>query len=329
MLSIRADAQRKLGNLEAAENRYVEALAMDPRFDDASIGLALLAVERAEVAKAMSIIDSVLSESNDNSHAWLVKGDLDLSQEKFELAVASYQKAMDLAPGDRQGPFGMAYALLGLEQNERAREIINRLRTDYPNDLSIEHLHALALSRAGDDEAAREVLRNILKKNPRLAASQRLIGTIQHRLGEYEQAITHLGNFLSQYPSGAAARLILIDSYWRLGERHQIITLVKDGVRESPDNAQLHMLLADFYAANGNQTKAAEHYQIASSLEPESSAYRGRPGSSMVCKMAPSTYRRNICVSSRPSTRTFDYTFAIPSPERRTCWGRTITTRHV
>lgn len=105
-----ADAQRKLGNYQAAEKAYLAYLNDRPGDTAARLTLVELYLANRQNAKARIQINQVLRYDPREAKAYYYRGELERRKGACRPAVTAYRKALDLAPGDALARSGLIRA---------------------------------------------------------------------------------------------------------------------------------------------------------------------------------------------------------------------------
>lgn len=144
-------------------------------------------------------------------------GDLYAQLEDYDRAIASYRKALELAP-EMAGPhFKIGASLIRMEKSEAA---IPELKTELQKDPSnIEAAYNLAYA---DIETSRKdegmaLLRHLLETNPDHANAQYLLGKTLVADQKFEEAIPHLEAAVRLNPESSFAHYQLQLAYRRAG----------------------------------------------------------------------------------------------------------------
>lgn len=157
----------------------------------------------ARVAKALPLIDSLIAESPDDAYFHELKGQILFENGKVKEALPSYQKAVDLKPGQPLLRVGLAHAQIELNQPELIATALSNLQqairydrnmplswrlaaTAYGRngDLGMSALalaeHNLLLGRNLDSEGQAKKAQRLLKKNsPSWLRAQDIANTAQ------------------------------------------------------------------------------------------------------------------------------------------------------
>ncbi|MBD2130173.1 tetratricopeptide repeat protein [Microcoleus sp. ZQ-A2] len=92
------EADRRLGNLEAALKAHQKALELKPDLPEAKIGLALIEQEMENTLAANQAIQGVLALHPNNAIAHFYQGTILYAQNQLKDATVAWQKAKELDP---------------------------------------------------------------------------------------------------------------------------------------------------------------------------------------------------------------------------------------
>lgn len=92
------EAERRLGNWEAARNAHQKALELKPELPETKIGLALVEEDMGNRVAAHQAIQGVLSVHPTNAIAHFYQGTILYAQHELNDAEVAWQKAKDLDP---------------------------------------------------------------------------------------------------------------------------------------------------------------------------------------------------------------------------------------
>ena len=92
------EAERRLGNLEAARKAHQKALQLKPDLPEAKIGLALIEQDMGNKVAANQGIQGVLAVHPNNAIAHFYQGTILYAQNQLKDATVAWQKAKELDP---------------------------------------------------------------------------------------------------------------------------------------------------------------------------------------------------------------------------------------
>ena len=190
------------GNQVEARQAFLAARTADPQFVTADLSLAQLDVAAHKMDDAELRLQKLIASQGENATAWLWIGNLEYAKGNREVALESFQKAVQTDPGNAQALNNLAYLLAdfrnrpdeALKYAEKAQQIapdnaqyadtmgwilyqkglyssaVQQLqRTDSQNGAAIWKYHlAMAYAKTGDIERGKAVLDAALKINPNM-----------------------------------------------------------------------------------------------------------------------------------------------------------------
>ena len=126
-------------HLETAEEQYRWILAADPNHIEASLRLGHVLKLRGQHEESLSILESVLSRTEDPSQTFIARlllGDIHRSQGRLETAIALYESAVQIDPDCLVASVAMSHALHESRRLGESTEVLELLmaRSDPSRD---------------------------------------------------------------------------------------------------------------------------------------------------------------------------------------------------
>jgi tetratricopeptide (TPR) repeat protein len=155
--------------VEAAESRLNEAVALQPRFDQAAMLLAELKIRKGNPAAAVELLEPLTKERPQTAQAQYLLATAYLAQQKGDQALAVYRRMTELFPNDPRPSFLVGSVLLAqgkLADARKAFEKSNEISPDYLP--AVERLVDLDLADK-QYAAAIDRVQKVIDKDPKLA----------------------------------------------------------------------------------------------------------------------------------------------------------------
>ena len=232
-----------------------ETVRLDPDNVQAKVDLAPMLFLAKEYDEAMAQVDAALALDPKNSQALLFKGHFLDNQGHPEEALEAFEKAVELAP-DRAEPLLIYASALGRRGDREKAEVWFKKAIEVAPNFTTYATYANFLGR-GEDESRDGDVVALLRKGIEVAEPD-----------EVPRAYTALARFL-----------------FRRDRIDDAIATLEEGVEKSEDKLDLIYTLARFYSAQGDQKKAEELIEQATTAQPDQarpylilSAYRDRKG---------------------------------------------------
>jgi tetratricopeptide (TPR) repeat protein len=155
--------------VEAAESRLNEAVALQPRFDQAAMLLAELKIRKGNPAAAVELLEPLTKERPQVAQAQYLLATAYLAQQKGDQALAVYQRMTELFPNDPRPSFLVGSVLLAQGKQADARKAFEKSNEISPDYLpAVERLVDLDLA---DKQYASAIdrVQKVIDKDPKLA----------------------------------------------------------------------------------------------------------------------------------------------------------------
>ena len=122
-----ASVYRQLNLLDKAEEHYKKALAIDNNAM-ASFNLGVLYYERGELDKALEYVQKSIQNGNQSEEVYNLEGVLLNRLKRYSEAIISFQNVLKIDPGHTVAAINMAVACININNINKAREILLRIR---------------------------------------------------------------------------------------------------------------------------------------------------------------------------------------------------------
>lgn len=237
---------------EQARRAFEKAIELDPRFAQAHLSLALVLAQLHQLDAAIRHLETAVEIEGDSpiaANAHRLRGLLYREQDRPELAVAAFEKAVALRPDDPE-----AFLHLGL-----------------------------ARRRLLDDKGAAAALREAVRLSPEDAQARYELGRDLLRAGEVRQAIVHLRAAVRLRPEDMAAlynlaRALRTDG--QRGEAEEVAARIRE-IRSRTEQAGQHAIRGSQLNNEGLELERAgkldsaiDRYASALELDPLNTVFR-------------------------------------------------------
>jgi len=276
------EAFNNFGETKAARGAFEKAVGLDPKFAEASVNLGLVLVQAGEFSAAAGHLDRALArlgtspeaanphylrakvytEENevekaaaqlkeavslrpDFAEAWS-----DLGQARKTLlddpgALAAFQRAVELSPGDAVAQYRLGAEYLHEAKTQEAIQHLQEALRLNPENQSTLYSLQLALRADGQLEQAAQVkktLADLLRKRDK--ASEDALTAVQlnnqgadrEKAGDLRGALEKYRAALDLYPEHVGIRVNVAAALLRLGHRSEGISELREALRRDPGN---------------------------------------------------------------------------------------------
>ena len=226
-------ATNRVSDARAAITRFEQAVALDPAFAAAYLGIAEAALFAAEFEitddrqsrfesarrRGRMLIEKALSIDPANGEAYLHRAHLSAFDD-LASAEADYRRGLELSPNSAEGYAGLAEVLYtSRPRRDEALELLDRARRLDPLKPAYDVRKAVYLyDERSDPVAARELLRDVVALHPRYAPAVARLCESNLLVGDIAEAVRYCEEALALDPLLEESRRFLIHQYLLLGE---------------------------------------------------------------------------------------------------------------
>lgn len=284
LLCVRADAHLAQDHRAEAKQLFEAALARQPGYSAALIGLGRVAFLEQGPEPARAYADQALAAAPNSTEALMFMGDLLRAQHQYEPALAMYDKALKVFPQHRTAHVEKAYLQIAIGKFAEAQADLTAAAHTTPNSLLVTYTQALLDFSQGKHSAAKEGLETVLNSAPEHMPSVLLAGAADFSLNLLPSAEKHLRVYLKAHPENAYARKMLASTLLRTGQSPDALNVLAPIIKDSQQDVQLLALAGESYMQIRDFSKAKEYYAKASELDPKAANLRTQLGLSKLGK---------------------------------------------
>jgi tetratricopeptide (TPR) repeat protein len=293
----------KKGDGAKAETYFRKSVALNPRYTEARINLAVNLLQRGKPQAAIKQLEEVLQSEPNNATALYHLGKAESLTGATSNAIAHLRRAHELSPQDAQIALALARAHIGAGQRETAGKLVapileneqpsqvllpavviaieaeqlalarraleQALRQD-PQALDAILSQARDLSEQGNYKTVRALLEAVGPAAENSAEWNASLGYAEYKLGDPQKSSVHLRRAVELAPN-------VEEYYLKIGEfllyhnsDDAAAAFFKTGLQNIPNSAVLHFALAVAYWAHQIDTKGSvEQLHAALKIEPD------------------------------------------------------------
>jgi tetratricopeptide (TPR) repeat protein len=272
------------GKPAEAEQSYLKAISLDPRYCDAMDNLGRLLRVQGRVDEAITWYKKSLEVLPTNRVALMNLGAAYRYRELPEEAIATYRRLIETKPDYPEGYYGLGSTLVDMGRAQEALEPLQKAAKFYAAEGStylLDAYHALGLAyekldRCDDARANFELAYTAMQDDPDL--NYRLAGAyLCGEGGDPEKAVRYMDTAINLRPDNADyhSRRGLANYY--LGDYKAALTDFDRVVELQPDNAEAHDNCGILYRLTGDLERAITSHTRAIELDPGfANAYQNR-----------------------------------------------------
>jgi len=273
-LSLQAHLDMAVGRLEEARSGFERAIEIDPNNVDAHRASVRVAIMLGETEAARAEVDAALRLTQDDYDIWLLKGDLDQHDKKFDDAIAAYSRALEITPRSPLALLQRANARAATGDNDGALADLDAIGNASNEDPRALFLRAMIARQQDQDNTALRYLREILVVMPNHRQSLLLAAKIHFEAQEFSQAEEYMDRLLVIDPGNEAYRRMLGSIQLAAG---QLDTGLGDMANVNIDDLSdpgLLALLGTAYIRHGEFEQGTRSLERATELAPDSAPIR-------------------------------------------------------
>ncbi len=270
------EAHNNIGAIYIEQKKYKEALShlqtavsITPDLLSAYKNMARCYLKIGEKAKALRCYDKILSAAPKHAEVLILKGDLLLSQHRFDDAYRQYLKASALKKDAAFLHHRMAE--ITSQQNKLDKAVWHYLKAIEINPQNENYYHSIGqlYIRLGEKKKAARSFEKAVKRNPMLADAHLNLGHLLKDFGETKAAIIHLKKAITLRPDDIAAHNDLGNAYLEQGDPQNASLSYQQAVDMDPLFAEAHFNLGHTLIELGELNVAIAHLEKAIDIKPD------------------------------------------------------------
>jgi len=205
VLFSRGQAYLGLNQLRQAEQAFNETLVLQSDFQLAMLGIAQVAMNKNDLAKANKFVEMALASYEPLINAWIMKSTLYQMQGQKEKALSTINQAIKQSPDHLQARLNRATLYISNENWPESAQDLDFILAKIPLEPRAKYLRAIVSAKLGNDEDSRAKLNEVIitlntisdevmMQNPSYLF---LAGVTNFNFGNLEDARHYFQNYLS------------------------------------------------------------------------------------------------------------------------------------
>ncbi len=189
-------------------------------------------------------------------------------EERFEEALASYARALELEPELSDTHFDYAVGLISLKREDEAIRFFEQAIALDPRFAQAYHGIAMILSQRGESDRAVEYFAKAVGKKPDFTIAWFNLAIELEKLGRAEEAAKAYQAAIESDPDHAMARYNFANLLLRHRQYQPAVDQYYEALRINPNWAEPYFNLGQAFLLQGMQQEALAHFQEAYRLDP-------------------------------------------------------------
>lgn len=262
----------RVGRFEEAKEGFTKLVEERSDYLLVRRGLVSALLQLGQIEDAKDALQAALQASPDDAHIWIMKGELDVSENDFDSAITAYQKALALEANNYAAQVGLAVALTGIARYDEALQRLDGLPEMSRGDLRVAYLRGVIAEGKGNPVLAMRHYREVLQTSPNHRNALHKMSALHFQAGEMSRAIDYLKQLTALYPQEEAYRKQLGAAQLAAGRLDNAFEELSDldiDITAQTD-ANMLALLGAAYAKQGQFSEGKASLIRAYELAPES-----------------------------------------------------------
>jgi tetratricopeptide (TPR) repeat protein len=260
-----------LGRVERAVTHFENALAINPRYAEASInlGTALAALGRYE--EAIPRFETAIAIKPNSAEAHKSVAKVLAVIERYRDAAEHYEKVLDLSPHDAEARTGLGDALYRLDRPDDAIEQYEKALATAPAFNKALNSLGNALHLLGRSEEGVTYFRRALAIDSSDLRTYKDLGSALFALGKFDEARAFLEKAMALSPHKAGCYEALVMCGRITAEDHHFVAMRKLAANPASlsetERIDLHYALGKAFADVGEHQQSFDHILAANALK--------------------------------------------------------------
>jgi putative PEP-CTERM system TPR-repeat lipoprotein len=244
----------------AARVNYRAALALQPDFRPALLGMAQLDLAIGKRDEARAVYDGILKHDPVALDALMGQARISIAENRLDDGILWLEKARNGNPRSVEARLALAGAYLRRKEAARAVTIAQEASLIAPRDPRVLDMLAQAQIANGDARAAVGSARHLVEAAPRSAQAE--LRLADAALAAKDEAAAHaaFGSALALAPDQATVQSAFVSYATRSGSTDWAVGHMRELIAKQPDNPNLYAVLGDLLTATGKYPEAIAAY---------------------------------------------------------------------
>ena len=248
----------------------------------AYVGLAAVSLSQSDYEAAKAHVNEGLKHFPSDFRLLTLHGELLQHDENYAEAEAAFLKSESTNPQDLQHryriQFGLVQARLGQDNLEGAKETLEALTKQLPDDLAVKLLRGFLALQEKNYELAYNLSNEVINASEGNTPAFFVKGAASFYQGRIEDAHRHLSAYVARVPGNRSARQLLAMTQMRLGQADKAYQLLSADANANDLDGQYLAVLGDAARLSGHQDVSMKALREAVLRLPEDAAIRARLG---------------------------------------------------
>ena len=222
---------------------------------------------RRKPKKALALYEEIIAEHPQISEARLSLARIYQRQKKFDLAIETLERALELQPLSTVLKSGLSNAFAAAGNFEKAEALVKNVLEQVPGDDTARNQYLRLLLSSGDLETAFEYARKWNQDDPRNLSYDAYLGIILTRVNRYDEAVPYLERSLKDDMPRAFVHASLSMIAARKGDQEAALAHLQAESEWFPEDVRTRALIADRLMRMSRWEEAAAEFKYITTIQ--------------------------------------------------------------
>lgn len=263
------------GDKEAGVAELEAANELDPELRQVAVQLVVLYLSNKEFDKALETALAHRDNTGDAS-AYLLLGSVYMARKETDNAVAAFQHALELDPGNTSASNGLAAIAILSKQLEKAKAYYSSALEKHPGHLQTLLGLAKVEAAQGNTDAMKSTLQSAIEHNPESLQPRLALGQIHLKAGYPEKTLDLLSGMKNTYQNNLRFLVVLAEAEGKTRDWAEANASLSRIVELVPNNPAAHFQFAMAKAELGDMKGYRNELQKTLEIAPDYTSARIR-----------------------------------------------------
>ena len=259
----------KLGQHSRAIDSYKAALSINPELYQGHFNLGISYKKANKLVSALNSFSEAEKINSNDPNLFYQRGELFNKQKKLISAETEYEKAIGLNPKHYEARFNLALIQSKTNREARAKETLNRLQEERPEDPAISYQLGIIAESEKEYELAIAEYKKAIEKNINYYKAYLNLGGIYSVLEQYEQAESTYQKAFELKPNSFAAPMNLGNLYLRAENYADAGEYYEKALSVRSDHIETRLVFAQTLEKLESYQKSKQQYLLILDQKPD------------------------------------------------------------
>lgn len=249
-------------------DKLKQAWAMNPSIPIAGVIIASTYLQTKDYSAALEIAQKIQKNSPRTSEGYTLAGITYAGLDDQKQAQTSFEKALEVKPGDPEAARNLATLYLKQDNADKARNVLTDALSHNPDHLQTINALAELEFKTNQRQKAVSLLESAITKYPNEIPPRILLAQLHLASNQRSEAFTILGETIKQFPNNPDLLEFVAVTQLENGAPDKSLPLLESAVKVSPNNITLHYNLALVHEQLKHYPQAMAEIDKALKLDP-------------------------------------------------------------